>query len=108
MKWYTLEEKKPEQGKKILYMRNGGFSVRQRFKDMYLAIPFTDSVFSEDLPPEKWAEIDFPDDFCGYLTIEAGDKTFTIDELEKHSPDGYELFIECILSAVKESKKGMR
>ena len=106
MKWYTLEEKLPEQGKKILCMKNGDFSVRQRFKDKYLPLPFTDSRYSDDSSPDKWAEIEYPEGYTGYITIEFEGKKYPVDELERLNSHAYELFISCLMNiAIKDENK---
>lgn len=92
-KWFTSNIL-PEQGKKILCMDRGDFYVAQRFGQYWFSIPFYDSTFSRYNEPELWCEIDFPENYKGYIKILIDDENLTIDEAEKKHPDIYEIFVK--------------
>ena len=100
-KWYTPEEKLPEQGKKVLSMDQGDFFILQRFKDFWFSMPFNDSKYSRFHAPEMWQEIDFPNGFTGKIFVRVKDEFIDIDELEKKYPKEFDNFINDMMKHFK-------
>lgn len=106
-RWYSPSVYLPDQGKKVLCMKDCCFYVAQRFADIWCQIPFTDSEFAFFDPPELWQEIDYPNGITGYLLVglKRSKKLYTIDELEKKFPESYDDFIKGIKQMMKAHAK---
>jgi hypothetical protein len=98
MKWIRPTDQLPPQGKKILYFKNGDIYVVQRFAELWLPIPFYDSVFAFYDEPELWCDIEPPENYTGKVFVKSPkDKDgnlMTIDELEIRYPKEYKKLIE--------------
>lgn len=104
-RWYSPSVYLPDQGKKVLCFTNGDVDVRQRFKDYWIPIPYTDSSVADMKAPELWQEIDFPEPYTGYIKAMKKNKIMTIDEFEKNYPKDYEIFVENLINgALKEQQ----
>ena len=95
--WYTLDQRMPEQGKKIMCMNNGDFYVAQRFGRYWPSIPFIQDPLAKIDPPQKWQEIQFCDGYEGYVKVMSPLKPgviMTLDMLEKYDPELYHQMVE--------------
>lgn len=95
MTWIDPKEELPPQGYKVLCCDRGDYYVAQRFKKMWLQIPFTDSQFATSKRPEKWTHIHFHGKDKGYLLfkVEDDETYYTLDEMEKDYPEAYDELI---------------
>lgn len=103
--WIKTSLRKPPQGKKVLCFDNGDVSVRQRFKDYWFPIPYIDSSLADIDEPELWQDIDFPQDFKGYMMILQDEKLYKIDEWEKMNPEDFNEFVEGMLKHFIDTRK---
>jgi len=85
--WKKPSQELPPQGKKVLYFKKGDIYVVQRIGDMWLPIPFYDSVFAFTDAPELWADIDAPTGFTGKMMVGVKGKIVDLDTLETQYPD---------------------
>jgi hypothetical protein len=95
----------PPQGKKILYFRKGDCSVRQRFDNYWVPIPYVDSQYCDFDPPQLWKDIELPGTFTGLMHVEVDGTRYTIDELEKAYPEAYNLMVEMQLALHQDLTK---
>ena len=96
MKWISPKDQLPPQGKKILYFKKGDIHVVQRFKDLWLPVPFYDSEFAFHDEPELWCDITPPNGLVGKLLFlpEDNKRLLDLDEIQLFYADLYEYFIE--------------
>jgi hypothetical protein len=102
--WIKSNLRKPPQGKKILCFDNGDISVRQRIKDHWFPIPYTDSAYADIDPPEFWQEIDFPEGFYGYMMVYYQGKYYRMDEWEITQPKKFEELHQTLLEDFEKSR----
>ena len=95
--WIKSSIRKPEQGKKVLCFDKGDVDVRQRFKNCWAPIPYTDAKSANCDEQEFWQEIDFPNGYEGYMKVVCYNNLLKIDELEKKYPETYEEVVEKFL-----------
>lgn len=93
MDWKKPEDELPLQGKKILYFSNGDIYVVQRFGPYWWPIPFVDSKYKFNEPPQLWADIYPPGNLTGKMYLQIDDELHDIDSLEKYHPDIYQELI---------------
>jgi hypothetical protein len=95
MKWISPKDELPPQGKKILYLKNGDVYVVQRFKELWLPVPFYDSEFTFHEEPELWADIELPNGLTGKMKFQLhSGKMMEVDDYEMFYPDDYEELVE--------------
>ncbi len=95
MKWISPKDELPPQGKKILYLKNGDVYVVQRFKDLWLPIPFYDSEYNFHDEPELWTDIELPNGLTGKIFVhDDTGRVMDVDEFEMFYPDDYEELVE--------------
>lgn len=97
--WKKPLEHKAPQGKKILHLKNGDVSVRQRFGKYWLPIPYIDSKFSDIEEPELWADIDLPGDLTGTLMLMIDSQLYNLDDFEIKYPEIYKCVVKTMLAA---------
>ena len=96
MKWINPKKQLPQQGKKILYFKNGDIYVVQRYADLWVPIPFYDSEFAFHEQPQLWCDIRPPNGLTGKVHVwpEDSKRMLDLDELESFYPDLYQDFID--------------
>lgn len=97
MNWNKLEDRLPDQGKKVLCMHKGDYYVAQRFGVYWFQIPFVDSALSFIKAPDYWCEIDFIGNDKGYFKIIVDGIHYTVDEFENDYFGEYQDFIYMML-----------
>ena len=90
MNWIETDKQLPPQGKKVLCLHNvGDISVRMRFKDDWIPFPFIDSLLADSLPPELWANIEFPRNLTGLFRVIYKGVMLNMDQYEEINPNGF-------------------
>ena len=89
MNWKNPSQELPPQGKKILYFKKGDMYVVQRIGNLWLPIPFYDSIFAFIDPPDLWSDVEMPEGFTGKLMIGLNDRLIDMDTLEKTDAELY-------------------
>ncbi len=101
MEWHKPQDKKPEQGKKVLCVYRGDIYVAQRFGKYWFSIPFHDSKYSLYKEPDLWQEIDFPEDMNGKILFLGDDELMDADSFEKKYPREFKKIVKFIKESFK-------
>jgi len=110
MEWYKPQDKKPEQGKKVLCVYRGDIYVAQRFGKYWFSLPFHDSKYSLYKEPDLWQEIDFPEGMIGKVLFlfededSLGKKNQELidgDSLEKKCPAEFKEMVKWMKKSFK-------